>query len=60
MTLKVYNILGQPVAAMVDGELKAGVLHRAIFDAKYLSSGIYFYKLQADGKTMVKRLMLMK
>lgn len=64
--LEVFNMLGQQVATLVDGERAAGV-YTAEFNAQNLSSGTYFYKLQAvsadrqaAGFTDVKRLMLLK
>jgi hypothetical protein len=58
--LKVYNVLGQEVATLLDGEMQAGILHRVPFDASRLSSGIYFYRLEAKGNVQVKKLVLMK
>ncbi len=57
--LEIFNMLGQQVATLVDGERAAGV-YTAEFNALNLSSGTYFYKLQAGGFTDVKRLMLLK
>ena len=58
--LKVYNVLGQEVATLLDGEMQAGVLHRVPFDASRFSSGIYFYRLEAEGNVQVKKMVLMK
>jgi hypothetical protein len=58
--LKVYNVLGQEVATLLDGEMQAGILHRVPFDASRLSSGIYFYRLEAKDNVQVKKLILMK
>jgi hypothetical protein len=58
--LKVYNILGCEIATLLDKEMKAGVLHQVQFDASNLSSGIYFYRLQTEGKSFVRKLMLVK
>jgi hypothetical protein len=46
VTLKVYDVLGQEVAALLDEERPAGS-HTAAFDASRLSSGVYMYKLAA-------------
>lgn len=47
--LVVYNTIGQQVAELVNGELNAG-RYEYDFNAKDLSSGIYFYTLNAAGK----------
>ncbi|HEX9080473.1 MAG TPA: CHRD domain-containing protein [Desulfuromonadaceae bacterium] len=57
VTLRVYNLLGQEVATLVDEVRPAGV-YRATFDAHALSSGVYFYRLttgagQAEARKMV-------
>jgi hypothetical protein len=57
--LKVYNILGQMVATLVNGEMKAG-RHEATFDANRLSSGVYFYKLVAGSFVETKKMLLLK
>jgi hypothetical protein len=46
VTLSVYNTLGQQVVQLVNGEMEAG-LHEVRFDAATLSSGVYFYRIQA-------------
>ena len=59
VTLKVYNVLGQKVATLVEGEVSPGY-HEANFDATGLTSGMYFYRLHAGTFSQTKRLMLMK
>lgn len=60
VVLKVYNILGQEVAELFNGEGQAGRILQARFDATRLSSGLYFYQLQFGGKSLIKRMTLMK
>ena len=43
--LRIYNLLGQEIAALVNNEMSAG-LYEFIFDAGNLASGTYIYKLQ--------------
>ncbi len=57
--LKVYNLLGQVVATLVNGNMKAG-RHEATFDATKLSSGVYFYKLIAGSFVETKKMLLLK
>jgi len=59
-SLRVYNLLGHEIATLVDNELKSAGTHDVLFDASYLSSGTYLYKLSADGYTEVKKLTLIK
>ncbi|GEM_PF-1339897 len=59
VTLKVYNMLGREVATLVSGRKNAGA-HKVQFDANGLSSGVYFYRLQAGNKTRVQKMMLIK
>jgi len=57
--LEVYNILGEKVATLVNGQEEAG--YRSVtWDATEISSGIYFYKLTAGDYTETKRMMLVK
>ena len=57
--LVVFDILGREVATLVNGELDAGY-HQVELDASRLSSGIYFYRIQAGSFTATKRLVLLK
>jgi hypothetical protein len=55
----VFNVLGQVVTALVDAEMTAGY-HVVTWDASEMSSGVYFYRIQADNFTATKRMVLMK
>ncbi len=59
VTLKVYDVLGREVAELVNGDLQAGS-HSINFDASRLSSGTYFYRLQAGNGVKMKKMMLIK
>ena len=57
--LNIYNLLGQKVAALVDEKMNAG-LKSIVFDAKELSSGVYFYRLEAGSFISQKKMLLLK
>lgn len=57
--LDVFDMLGRKVANLVDGRIPAG-LHEVTFNAQGLSSGMYFYRLEANGVTETKRLTIIK
>jgi len=59
VTLKVYNALGQEVSTLVNGMVEAGN-HNIKFNASGFSSGIYYYRLEADGLIAMKKMMLLK
>ena len=59
VTLTVYNILGNKVAELVNGYNDAG-RHTVNFDASKLSSGVYFYTLNAGGKIVTNKMILSK
>jgi thiol-disulfide isomerase/thioredoxin len=59
VSLKVYDILGNEVKTLVDGNHKAGT-YNIFFDGSELSSGIYLYKLRAGDFTETKKMMLVK
>jgi hypothetical protein len=55
----VYDITGREVAVLVNGFQTAGT-HQVTFNASSLSSGIYFYKLQAADNVFTKKMMVLK
>ena len=57
--LTVYNSLGQEVATLVDETVDAGQ-HEVSFDGSDLSSGVYIYRLQADGEVITKQMTFVK
>jgi uncharacterized Ntn-hydrolase superfamily protein len=59
VTLKVFDVLGNEVATLINKEQEPGV-YEILFDASTLSSGTYFYKLQAGGFVSTKKLILLK
>jgi hypothetical protein len=57
VTLKVYNLLGEEVATLVDNEEAEGE-HSVTFNATGLPSGAYFCRLHADGVVETRKMML--
>ena len=62
--IEVFNILGQRVTTLTDGEQPAGH-HRVMWDGtssqgKAVASGVYFYKIQANDFSTTKKMMLLK
>ena len=63
VTLKVYDVLGKEVAALVNGRQEAGsysVTFNTNNGTRSLSSGVYFYRLDAGSFVSTKKLILMK
>jgi len=59
VTLKVYDVLGNEVATLVNEEKPEGI-YEVEFKAESLSSGIYLYKLQAGSFIKIKKMLLLK
>ena len=58
-SIKVYNMAGQNVATITDQRYSAGT-HKVTFDARNLSSGVYFYELNAGDTQLMRKMTLMK
>jgi len=59
VSLKVFNVLGQEMAALVAEELNAGT-YATQWDGTAMPSGIYHYRLQTSGHSQTKKLVLLK
>ncbi len=57
--IAVYDVLGRKVADLVNSEMNAGI-HQVVFNAENLSTGIYFYKVQAGNRLEVRKMILLK
>jgi subtilisin family serine protease len=57
--LRVYDVLGREVATLVNEQLQPGT-HTVQFDATNLSSGVYYYRLEAGSFSATRKLVLMK
>ena len=59
VNLKVYDVLGNEVATLVNEEKQPGV-YEVEFNSKELSSGIYFYQLKSGSFSSIKKMILLK
>ena len=59
VTVAVFNMLGQRVATLVDGEMSAGY-HNVVWNAGSAPSGVYFVRMQAGAYTAIRRAILTK
>lgn len=59
VSIVVTDMLGRTVATLIDGEKSAG-LHTVRFDASILPSGVYYYRLIANGQTLTKKMTILK
>lgn len=57
--LDVYNIAGRRILTLIDQKKEAGY-HEINFDASGLASGIYIYRLRANGRIFSKRMLVIK
>ena len=59
VTLKVYDVLGQEVATLIDSWQGAGN-HETVFNAAGHASGIYFYTLKQSNNLLTRRMLFLK
>jgi len=58
--VSISNILGQEIAVLANGDFKAGANIQVPFNASKMTSGVYFYTVTANGKSVTKSMTLMK
>jgi hypothetical protein len=59
VTLKVFDVLGNEVSTLVNEEKPAGE-YEVEFNARNLSSGVYFYQLKAGSFVQTKKMILLR
>ena len=59
ITIKVFNIIGQEIKTLVN-EFKQSGSYNVQFDGTGLTSGVYFYKLEVNKFTEIKKMVLLK
>jgi hypothetical protein len=57
--IEIFNLLGEKIASLVNTEQKAG-FYTVDFNASFLSSGFYIYRIQANNFVKVKKMVLLK
>jgi hypothetical protein len=57
--LRVYDVAGRETATLAHGMMDAG-RHEAVWNAAGISSGVYFYVLEAEGKTICRKAVLIR
>lgn len=57
--LKVFNVLGQHITTLADGQFSAGI-HTITWDAASISNGIYLYKIITKNYTATKKMIILK
>ena len=57
VNVAVYDLLGQRVAQLMDGDVDAG-RYEVRFSARFIASGVYFYRLQTPVLTEIKKLLI--
>jgi hypothetical protein len=60
ITLKMYNILGNEVQTLVNNQTFTAGSHEILYSPEELPSGVYIYRLDVDGKTFSRKMLLMK
>jgi len=60
VTLKVYDVLGNEVAILVNENKEPGRKYNITFNASALSSGVYIYQLRVNDYLSTKKMVLMK
>jgi hypothetical protein len=59
VTLKLYSVEGKEIASLFEGNQNAGT-YELRYNAANLPSGVYFYKLDVNGFTQTRRMVMTK
>lgn len=59
VVLEIYDVIGRKVQTIINEQRNPG-RYQARFDARALASGVYFYRLQANGEVFIKRMTFIK
>jgi hypothetical protein len=64
VTIKIFNVMGQEIAKLIDDELDPGY-HQVVWDGKnilgeFVSSGVYFYHIKTDKDFSIRKLLYVR
>ncbi|MCW8848874.1 MAG: T9SS type A sorting domain-containing protein, partial [Melioribacteraceae bacterium] len=59
VSLKIYDILGNEIETLISKKQSAGK-YEIVFDAKNISSGVYFYRLKTENYTITKKMIYLE
>jgi arabinogalactan endo-1,4-beta-galactosidase len=59
-SLKLFNIIGSELSTLFNGTVQANKVYEVEFNATNFPSGIYFYKLEGNGGTKIKKMTILK
>jgi hypothetical protein len=59
VTIEVYNKIGQKIVTLIGQPMTSG-RHQVVFNGTPLSSGIYYYKIEAGNFRDIKKMILIK
>ncbi|MFZ4590992.1 MAG: T9SS type A sorting domain-containing protein [Ignavibacteria bacterium] len=59
LKIVVYDVQGREVQILVNEKMNAGI-YEVNFDASYLTSGVYFYRLETEGNSITRKMLLIK
>ncbi|MRR12516.1 T9SS type A sorting domain-containing protein, partial [bacterium] len=59
VTIRLYDVLGRAVGTVAEGSYQRGT-YSVRFDASGLASGTYFYRMEAQGTRLVRKMLVTK
>ncbi|MGH2569266.1 MAG: T9SS type A sorting domain-containing protein, partial [Bacteroidota bacterium] len=59
VSLKIYDLLGREVAVLVNEEKQPGA-YSVVWNAGAMPSGVYFSRLESNGKSLIRKLLLVR
>jgi hypothetical protein len=60
VVLNLYDVTGREIATLVNDDRKAGYYQSVTVDASHLGTGMYVYRLEANGKVLSRKMLLVK